>query len=221
VRASVWQYLLGKKIKENTNIKVLLTGEGSDELTSGYMYFHKAPNGNESHQENVLLLQDIHRFDGLRVDRAMSCHGLEVRIPFLDPEFVELYVSLPRELRLASRGMEKQLFRDAFKDENVLPLEVLYRKKEAFSDGTSTNEKSWYQIIQEHVDKLISDEEFEMNKDRYKFNRPDSKEKYYYRKVFERYYGEKSKGVIPYYWLPKWCGNVTEPSARVLDVYKK
>jgi asparagine synthase (glutamine-hydrolysing) len=221
VRASVWQYLLGKKISKHTDIKVLLTGEGSDELTSGYLYFHNAPSAQESHLENIRLLKDIHRFDGLRVDRAMSCHGLEVRIPFLDPEFVDLYLSLPKVLRSASYGIEKQMFRDAFRNTNLLPNEVLYRKKEAFSDGTSSNEKSWFQIIQEDIDRIVSDEEFNQNKDRYDFNRPDTKEKYYYRKVFEEHFGEKSRKVIPYYWLPKWCGNVSDPSARVLEVYKK
>lgn len=216
IRASVWQWLLGKKIRNSTDVKVLLTGEGSDELTSGYMYFHKAPNETESHLENIRLLKDIHRFDGLRVDRAMSCHGLEVRIPFLDPEFVELYLSLPKMSRMASIGMEKQLFRDAFKHTKLLPKEVLYRRKEAFSDGTSTNEKSWYQIVQEHINGLISDEEFRNHK---YGEEVDSKEKYYYKKIFEKYFGEKSFHVIPYYWLPKWCGNITEPSARVLDVY--
>ena len=217
VRASVWQYLLGKKIKENTDIKVLLTGEGSDELTSGYMYFHNAPNEKESHLENIRLLKDIHRFDGLRVDRAMSCHGLEVRIPFLDPEFVELYLSLPPHLRSASDGrIEKQLFRDSFKDTNLLPSEVLYRRKEAFSDGTSSQEKSWFQIIQEHMDKIVSDEEF----GNHLYGKEvDTKEKFYYKKIFEKHFGSRSFDVIPYYWLPKWCGNITEPSARVLDVY--
>jgi asparagine synthase (glutamine-hydrolysing) len=216
VRASVWQYLLGKKIRENTDIKVLLTGEGSDELTSGYMYFHKAPNEKESHLENLRLLEDIHRFDGLRVDRAMSCHGLEVRIPFLDPEFVQLYLSLPQSLRMTNGRMEKQLFRDAFQDTNLLPSEVLYRRKEAFSDGTSTQEKSWFQIIQDHMEKIISNEEFQSHSFGEKV---DTKEKYYYKKTFEKHFGYKSFHVIPYYWLPKWCGNITEPSARVLDIY--
>ena len=131
----------------------------------------------------------------------MSCHGLEVRIPFLDPEFTELYLSLPKHMRMA------------------LPQEVLYRKKEAFQDGTSSNEKSWFQIIQDHVDKIVSDDEF--NSNGYDFNKPDTKEKYYYRRVFEKHFGEKSKEVIPYYWLPRWCGNISDPSARVLEVYKK
>lgn len=218
VRASVWQYLLGKKIREHTDIKVLLTGEGSDELMSGYMYFHKSPNEIESHLENIRLLEDIHRFDGLRVDRAMSCHGLEVRIPFLDPEFVELYLSLPASLRRAGTNgrMEKQLFRDVFRDTNLLPSDVLYRRKEAFSDGTSGNEKSWFRMVQEHLDEIVSEEEFE---DHGYGDQVDTKEKYYYKKIFEKYFGSKSFKVIPYYWLPKWCGNITEPSARVLDVY--
>ena len=116
--------------------------------------------------------------------------------------------------------MEKQLFRDAFREENLLPQEVLYRRKEAFSDGTSSNDKSWYEHIREYIDKLVSDEEFETMRNRYEFNKPDSKEKYYYRKVFELEFGGNAVGVIPYYWLPKWSGDITEPSARVLDIYK-
>jgi asparagine synthase (glutamine-hydrolysing) len=216
VRASVWQYLLGKKIKE-TDIKVLLTGEGSDEITGGYMYFHNAPDAKNAHDENVRLIKDIHRFDGLRVDRAMSCHGLEVRIPFLDPDFVNLYLSLPADMRFTENGkkMEKQLFRDAFKDSDLLPEQVLYRKKEAFSDGTSTNEKSWYQIVQEHLNNKISDEEYLKNKR----ENEDTKEKYYYRKKFVEHFDESNLHLIPYYWLPKWSGDITEPSARVLSCY--
>lgn len=221
VRASVWQHLLGTKLKKFTDIKVLLTGEGSDELTSGYLYFHNAPTADISHEENLRLLEDIHRFDGLRVDRAMSCHGLEVRIPFLDPEFVNLYLSLPKELRVASRGIEKQLFRDSFSDTGLLPKEVLYRKKEAFSDGTSSTTKSWFEHIQEYIDKLVTDEEFFTQKEKYLLNKPDTKEKYYYRKIFESQFGSKSASLIPYYWLPKWCGDITEPSARTLDIYTK
>jgi asparagine synthase (glutamine-hydrolysing) len=180
------------------------------------MYFHNAPNEKESHLENIRLLEDIHRFDGLRVDRAMSCHGLEVRIPFLDPNFVELYLSMPKELRLATNGIEKQLFRDSFEHTCLLPREVLYRRKEAFSDGTSRREKSWFEIIQEHIDKIVTDEEFS----KHSYGKEvDTKEKYYYKKTFERYFGSKSFDVIPYYWLPKWSGDITEPSARVLNVY--
>ena len=219
VRASVWQYLLGKKIKENTDIKVLLTGEGSDELMSGYLYFHRAPSAEESHQENLRLLEDIHRFDGLRVDRAMSCHGLEVRIPFLDPEFTTFFLGLSKEERMASRGIEKQLFRDAFCETHLLPNEVLYRKKEAFSDGTSSKEKSWFEILQDHIDLIISDEEFEVERNKFTWNTPNTKEKYYYRKMFVQHFGSKSEKVIPYEWLPKWCGEVKDPSARVLSVY--
>jgi asparagine synthase (glutamine-hydrolysing) len=112
--------------------------------------------------------------------------------------------------------MEKQLFRDAFQDTNLLPSEVLYRRKEAFSDGTSTQEKSWFQIIQDHMEKIISNEEFQSHSFGEKV---DTKEKYYYKKTFEKHFGYKSFHVIPYYWLPKWCGNITEPSARVLDIY--
>ena len=231
VRASVFQYLLGKYIRNTTNIKVLLTGEGSDELMGGYLYFHLAPSPNAFHEENIRLLKDIHKYDGLRVDRAMAMNGLEVRIPFLDPEFTKFFLSIDPTLRIPrcrdetcpsnenNPPIEKYLFRKAFEQTNLLPQEVLWRRKEAFSDGVSTIKKSWFQILQEHIDTLVSNEEFEKEKIKYTHCPPTTKEMYYYRKIFEKHFGDNNSSVIPYFWMPKWT-NSTDPSARTLKIYK-
>jgi len=219
VRASVWQFLVGRKINQNTDVKVILTGEGSDELASGYLYFHKAPSPQEMHEENVKLVKDIHRFDGLRVDRAMAYNGLEVRIPFLDPEFLNFYLSIDPKYRMVTNGLEKYLFRKAFEKTGLLPIDVNNRKKEALSDAVSSHEKSWFQIIQDHINKLITDDEFETNKLKYTHCPPKTKEAYYYRKKFCEYFGDNNCKVIPYFWMPKWS-NTTDPSARTLEHYK-
>ena len=115
--------------------------------------------------------------------------------------------------------MEKYLIRKAFDTENILPQEVLWRKKEAFSDGVSSEEESWYTTITKYIDNKISDEEFLSGKNKFKHCPPESKEAYYYRKIFCEKYGDKNCEVIPNFWLPNWCGDVKDPSARVLDVY--
>ena len=150
VRASTGQYLICKWIRANTDIKVVLIGDGSDELTSGYMYFHKAPNSQASHDENIRLLEQIHYYDVLRADRGVASNGLEARVPYLDVRFVELYLSLKKSFRSCmGESVEKLLLRDSFNKLNnkLLPNEVLYRKKEAFSDGVSSMKKLWYVIM--------------------------------------------------------------------------
>lgn len=227
VRASIGQYLISKYLNTNfPTIKVLLIGDGSDELTSGYMYFHNAPNSLESHTENIRLLKSIHLYDSLRADRCIAYNGIEARVPFLDQEFVELYLSLPYELRVplhnneTKRRTEKYLLRSAFdvlNDEGLsfLPQAVLQRKKEAFSDGVSSENKSLYSIIQQNLETSEIKNTFETD-----FHlKPHTLEALYYRSIFNEYFGYKSAVVIPYYWLPKWSGNVVDPSARVLSVY--
>lgn len=219
VRASTGQYLISRWIAKHTDIKVVLIGDGSDELTAGYKYFHKAPDSISLHKENERLLSDIHFFDVLRADRGIASNGLEARVPFLHHNFVDTYLSVQPELRIPKDGMEKWLLRSSF--EGYLPKEVLYRSKEAFSDGVSSKEKSWFQIIQEDLEEKISDQSFKEFIVLSQVNHPVSKEGMYYKGLFWKYFGKLGKHdhVIPYYWLPKWCGNVTEPSARVLDVY--
>jgi len=212
IRASVGQYLISKYISENTNIKVLLIGDGSDELTSGYLYTHNAPNEYELHDDNIFRLKDICKYDGKRADRCIATHGLEARMPFLDNRFCDLYLSLNKKSRMATNGIEKYLLRKAFDNNEYLPDEILYRKKEAFSDGVSSVEKSWYQIIQENVENIISNEE--LLSCNYTHNKPLTKEALYYRKIFETYYGNNDN-VIPYYWMPKWT-EANDPSARTL-----
>lgn len=231
IRASVWQYLIGKKIRQNTDIKVLLTWEWSDEATWWYMYFHNAPSPEEFDQECKRLLQDIYMYDWLRVDRSMAYHGLEVRIPFLDTEFVQNYLSIDSQLRMpAHYGSEKYLLRKAFDWEQIIPDEVLRRKKEAFSDGVSQNTKSRFEIIQDHIDTIISDEEFANFRNNIYIltwipediiHKCDTKEKYYYYKKFVEYFGTKNLWIVPYYWMPKRSWNTNDPSARVLEIYKK
>jgi asparagine synthase (glutamine-hydrolysing) len=219
IRASVWQYLLGKYIAKNTDIKVVLTGEGSDEVTSGYLYFHKHPGAKEMHAENVRLVRDISMYDGLRADKSMANWGLEVRVAFLDTDFMDYYLSIDPKLRKPRENQEKYLLRKALSRDDLLPKDVLYRCKEAFSDGCSSHARSWYQMIQEYIDKIITDTEFNTAAHKYEHCAPDTKEKYYYRKRFEEFYGDKCVGVVPYYWMPKWVGEKVDPSARKLNIY--
>ena len=214
IRASMGQYLISKWIKENTDIKVLLVGDGSDELASGYKYFYNAPNIEESHNENLELLNNIHHYDVLRCDRGISAWGLEARVPFLSHHFVDMYLSINKQLRIPVKNkiMEKYLLRKSFDEDklSIIPIEVLYRSKEAFSDGVSNINKSWYEYIQEFVDKIVYDDEFE----KYGKNFP-SKEAYWYHKLFKEYYPKSELKVK--YWMPKWTEeHGGDPSARKL-----
>lgn len=227
VRASVGQYLISKWIAENTDIKVLLIGDGSDELCSGYMYFHNAPTPYESHQENVRLIDNIYYYDALRADRCIAYNGLEARVPFLDHHFVDLYLTIPYEHRSPkqapinnNRITEKWLLRTAFDIDNYLPAEVLWRKKEAFSDGVSSQQRSWFQIIQEMIEPMYNDNDFIDSLVEYHL-KPLTKEALHYRKIFNKYFHPFVAHVIPYYWLPRWSGDITDPSARVLSVYNE
>lgn len=218
IRAGTPMYLLSKYIKENTNIVVVFSGEGSDEASGSYLYFHNAPSPTEFQYECVRLLRDLSYFDCLRCDKAVAAHGLEVRVPFLDTEFLYEYMRVPVEWKQPRNGMEKWFIRQAFEGTGLLPHEILWRKKEAFSDGVSSTEKSWFQIIQTHVDSIIPDSEFLSKRDEMIPNPPVLKESYYYRKLFDEYFPGCAH-TIPYYWLPKWSGNTSDPSARVLSVY--
>ena len=158
VRASVGNYLISKYISQNSNCVVIYNGDGSDEVCGSYLYLKNAPTPNDFHNECLRLLNEIHYFDVLRSDRSISENGLEPRTPFLDTKFVKYYLSIDSKLRSSNEKMEKYLLRKSF--EGILPKEVLWRRKEAFSDGVSGKERSWYEIIQDLIEEKISDEEF-------------------------------------------------------------
>ena len=219
VRASTFQYLIGRHIAAHSDHRVILTWEWSDELTWWYLYFQDAPSGAEFDDECRRLLRDIYLTDGLRVDRAMAAHGLEVRIPFLDHDFVDYYLSLPCELRQAKGTCEKYLLRSAFEQTRYLPDEILWRKKEAFSDGVSTIERSRYQILQEAIEQEISDEQLRQYQKDSDPTTPQTKEQVYFRKIFVSHFGLEAVRSIPYYRMPKRQKWITDPSARALWAY--
>lgn len=256
VRASIGNWLIGKYISEHSKAKVIFNGDGSDELTGGYLYVGSADSQIEFDKECRRLLKDIHTFDVLRSDKCISSHGLEPRTPFLDREWVQYYLSIPYHIRCKTRAdcdfdetefIEKQLLRDAFHidqyqnadGEQLLPDYVLYRQKEAFSDGVSKQTRSLYQITQEHAEKYIREhiikdmafiEEGQIvdcnvitklhpafaNKKNHLV--PDTPEKVYYRFLFEKYYNGMGK-IIPYFWMPKYIHS-KDASARTLTVYQ-
>ncbi len=195
IRASVPMYLLSEYIRANTDIKVILSGEGSDEASGSYLYFHNAPNPQAFQEECIRLLKDVRFFDVLRSDKTTAGSGLEIRVPYFDKEFMEYYMGIPPVKKMVRDGMEKYMLRKAF--ENDLPKEIVWRRKDGFSDGVSAFEKPWYEIINEYTT-----EKYQMN------------EKDYYLSVFQRYY-PTCKDIIPYYWMPKWIVQ-ENPSGRLI-----
>jgi len=225
VRASVGNYLVAKYIAQHSDAKVLFNGDGSDEVCGGYMYFHYAPNEYEFDLECKRLLNEIHYFDVLRSDRCISSNGLEARTPFLDKAFVSMYLSIPASIRChkTNNQNEKYLLRSAFSNMGLLPDEVLWRTKEAFSDGISSKDKSWYQIIQSRVKNDISDKVLLCERIKYKYCRPDTAEQLYYREIYEKEFHtvkDLNTECIPHFWMPRFV-DATDSSARTLDIYKK
>jgi asparagine synthase (glutamine-hydrolysing) len=192
----------------------------------GYLYFHACPSASEFNDECKRLLDNIHQFDVLRSDKCIASHGLEPRTPYLDIEFTKYYSSIPYTVRshrhtgktyngeFYSEGhMEKYLIRQAFHliAPELLPYDILFRKKEAFSDGVSSLNHSWYQIIQDKMNDVDIPDHV------YTFNPPSTKEQKYYRQLFETYYPDCAH-IIPYFWMPRFV-NATDASARTLQIY--
>jgi len=217
VRASIGNYLLAKYISKNSEAKVIFNGDGSDEVCGGYLYMDYAPNSIEFDKETRRLLKDIHMFDVLRSDKSISSNGLEPRTPFLDRSFVQYYLSIHPKFRFHKDMGKcgKFLLRESFKNKNVLPDDVLWRKKEAFSDGVSHKERSLFDIIQEYVESI--DLELFNDTNTSKHNIPKTKEQIYYRCIYDNIY-PNTEQLLPYFWMPKWV-NATDPSARQLDNY--
>ncbi len=224
VRASVGNWLVSKAIKEKSDCKVVFNGDGSDEVFGSYMYFYNAPTDQLFEEESQRLLDDIYMFDVQRSDRSISCHGLEPRTPFLDKQFVAVARSIPTVWRrpIKGRQVEKWILRRAFDDGVTLPHQVLWRKKEAFSDGVSSTEKSWYQEIQERVKPFMPENWYEKSQRQYAHLPPQTEEQYYYRYIFEAEFSRTpSQTCIPYFWMPRWSPGATDPSARTLAVYNE
>ena len=246
VRASVGNYLVAKWIRQHSEAKVVFNGDGADELMGGYLYFHKAPSATHFDMECKRLLTDISRYDVLRSDRSISANGLEARTPFLDRRWVEFYLGIDKTTRFhAGNGQcEKYLIRKAIEDygPSLLPSEVLWRTKEAFSDGVSSQQRSWFEIIQERVQQMVESDPILKGEikgligkngvdtinasntsldglDKYEIhNRPKTMEQAYYRYLYNKdYLG--CEHTIPYFWMPRFV-EANDASARTLDIYR-
>jgi len=217
IRASIGMYLVSKYIKKNTDTTVILSGEGADELAQGYIYFRDAPSAAEGNKESLRVLKDLYMYDVLRGDRTTAAHALEIRVPFLDHQFTSYYLQLSDEMRQPKDGIEKHLLRSAFDGTGLLPDEILWRHKEAFSDGVTTRKKSFFTYLQEYIDPLVDDALFAKADQLYPHNTPPTKEAFYYRQVFEKYFPGQEKW-IPYFWMPKWT-TAKDPSARLITHY--
>ena len=219
IRASVASYLVSKYVSKETDTVVVYTGGGADEVCQGYLYFHKAPSAAEADKESHRLLKEMYLYGGQRGDRATAAHGLEIRIPFLDVHFTSHVLSLPAEMRQPKDGCEKWLLRAAFDSTDALPKEILWRPKEPFSDGISSQKpgRSWFEILQSYLKTKVSDEAMAKAAEMYPFNTPKSKEAFYYRQIFEeRFPG--CQDFTPQMWLPKWSDS-TDPSSRTRSHY--
>ena len=217
IRASMGMYLVCKAIHENTDIRVLLTGEISDELF-GYKYTDFAPSAAAFQKEAEKRIRELHMYDVLRADRCISVNSLEARVPFGDLDFVKYVMSLDPEIKLNKYGKGKYLLRHAFEGLEYLPDSILWREKAAFSDAVG---HSMVDYLKEYAEGLYSDDEFIYKANRFSHCRPFTKESLLYREIFEKYYPGQA-GMIADFWMPNrsWAGcDVNDPSARVLSNY--
>lgn len=176
-------YLLARVIK-SMGIKMVLSGEGSDELLGGYLYFHKAPNAKEFHEETVRKLGKLHMYDCLRANKSLAAWGIEGRVPFLDKEFIDVAMRLnPQDKMITPERMEKWVLRKAFEDQ--LPESVAWRQKEQFSDGVGY---SWIDTLKEVVNEAVTEEQLANAQFRFPVQTPQNKEEFYYRTIFEEHF---------------------------------
>ena len=217
IRASMGMYLICKAIHEQTDIRVLLTGEISDELF-GYKYTDFAPSAEAFQEEAQKRIRELHMYDVLRADRCISVNSLEARVPFGDLYFVKYVMALDPEMTLNKYGKGKYLLRHAFEGGGYLPDEILWREKAAFSDAVG---HSMVDYLKEYAEQQYSDEEFEAARRKHTHATPFTKESLLYREIFEKYYPGQAEMVVDF-WMPNksWEGcDVNDPSARVLSNY--
>ncbi|EIW66432.1 asparagine synthase (glutamine-hydrolyzing) [Tremella mesenterica] len=232
VRASTPMYLLSRKIKA-MGVKMVLSGEGSDEIFGGYLYFHAAPSAKDFHEECVKRVKNLHTADCLRANKSTMAWGLEARVPFLDKSFLEVSMNIEPESKMFSKGktqkidsegrpkMEKYILRKAFDcspdGKAYLPDSILWRQKEQFSDGVGY---AWIDGMKEYSEKIISDEKFSKRKERWEIDTPDTKEAYWIREMFEGHFPSKAAASTAVRWIPKqeW-GVSSDPSGRSVSIH--
>ena len=229
VRASTPMYLMARVIK-SMGIKMVLSGEGADEIFGGYLYFHKAPNASEFHEETIRKIKSLHLYDCLRANKSMAAWGVEARVPFLDKDFIDVAMAInPKNKMVDSNNMEKLILRKAF--EEYLPKEILYRQKEQFSDGVGYN---WIDTLKEFVDEHVKDSQFENAKNKFPINTPMNKEEFFYRSIFTSFFPSDTAALtvpskpsiacsseIALKW-DKSFKNINDPSGRaVKSIHKK
>lgn len=213
VRASTPMYFLSQAITD-LGVKVVLSGEGADEIFGGYLYFRNAPSALDFQKETMDRVQKLFTADLLRADKSTMAHGLEARVPFLDKEFLELAIKIKPEEKQPKTydGVEKYILRKAFDtpENPYLPAVVLWRQKEQFSDGVGY---SWIDTLIEYCSAQVTDEQLEAAEERFPYNTPATKEAYFYRSVFHRHFPQVSAAQTVRKWIPKWQEN-TDPSGR-------
>ena len=229
IRSSTPMYLMARVIK-SMGIKMVLSGEGADEIFGGYLYFHKAPNAQEFHEETVRKLDKLHMYDCLRANKSLAAWGIEGRVPFLDKEFIDVAMRInPQDKMINGERMEKWVIRKAFED--MLPESVAWRQKEQFSDGVGY---SWIDTLKEVVDKEVSDEQLANAKFRFPIQTPQNKEEFYYRSIFEGHFPSDAAALSVPQEASVACStaialewdeafkNMNEPSGRaILNVHDK
>ena len=224
IRASTPMYLMSRRIK-SLGIKMVLSGEGADEILGGYLYFHNAPSNEDFHKECIRRVQGLHNFDCLRANKSTMSWGLEARVPFLDKSLMELLIPIHPELKhdyrfkVESKKIEKYILRKAFDTGSYLPDDVLWRQKEQFSDGVGY---SWVDGLKAYVDTQVSNEEFYLVVQNAKENDkyvPKSKEELFYRRIFDKLYPENGD-IVPR-WIPnmEWAGVNYDPSGRAQTIH--
>ncbi|NPA44459.1 MAG: asparagine synthase B [Chlorobi bacterium] len=220
IRASTPMYFLSKAIAE-TNIRVVLSGEGADELFGGYLYFENAPSLQDFQKETIDRVKRLSKADCLRADKSTMAHGIEARVPFLDKEFIDAIFKIkPEDKKQDSKikKPEKYILRKAFDDKEnpYLPESILWRQKEQFSDGVGY---SWIDSLIDYCNKAVSNHEFAQAKKMFPYNTPTTKEAFYFRKIFEKFYPQQPAIKSVEKWIPKWQKS-EDPSGRVCEVHE-
>jgi asparagine synthase (glutamine-hydrolysing) len=220
IRASTPMYFLSKAITEK-GIKMVLSGEGADEIFGGYLYFRNAPSVLDFQKETIERVQKLFTADLLRADKSTMAHGLEARVPFLDKAFLDLAIKIQPEEKMPKTydGIEKYILRKAFDtpERPFLPEEILWRQKEQFSDGVGYN---WIDTLIEYCSSQVTDEEFEKAKLFFPYNTPVTKEAFYYRRIFHKHFPQESAAQTVRKWIPKWQEN-QDPSGRANAAHVK